>query len=269
MRGNNVVILVVALVMGGIAAFLARDYIQSQARPAPTELATAVVAAIPLGFGTVITRDNVLEIAWPGGALPDSVFRSKEELLKDGNRRVLAAMERNEPILRSKVTGPGQRASLSSKLDEGKRAVTVRVDDVRGVAGFILPDDRVDVVLIRAGSSGNNSSYSDILLQYVKVLAVDQIINEQREQPTVAKAVTLEVTPEEAQKVILATDLGKLSLILRQQGEASLEASRRVTERDLGQAQPVQVAQAPLPPPAPVNATVTVASEKYEVPRTK
>src|SRR5579871_3956844 len=205
--------------MGAIAAFLARDYIQSQAPASPARLATAVVAAAPLTFGTIITRDNVIEIPWPGGALPESVFKTKEEVLKDGARRALVSMERNEPILRSKVTGPGQRASLSSKLEEGKRAVTVRVDDVRGVAGFILPDDRVDVVLIRADRGGSNSSYSDILLQYVKVLAIDQLSNEQRDQPTVAKAVTLELTPDEAQKVILATDLGKLSLILRQQGE--------------------------------------------------
>lgn len=198
--------------MGAIAAFLARDYIQSQAPAGPARLATVVVASAPLVFGTVITRDNIAEIAWPGGALPDSVFKSKEEMLKDGARRALVAIERNEPILHSKVTGPGQRASLSSKLEEGKRAVTVRVDDVRGVAGFILPDDRVNVVLIRPDHGPSNSSYSDILLQYVKVLAIDQLSNEQREQPTVAKAVTLEVTPDEAQKIILATDLGKLSL---------------------------------------------------------
>jgi pilus assembly protein CpaB len=268
LRVNNIVILLVALVMGGLAAFLARDYIQSQAT-APEGLGTVVVAAAPLVFGSVITRENVVELPWPGGALPDSAFKSKEELLKDGSRRALASIERNEPILRSKVTGPGQRASLSSKLEEGKRAVTVRVDDVRGVAGFILPDDRVDVVLIRAdGPASNNSSYSDILLQYVRVLAIDQLSNEKREQATVAKAVTLEVTPEEAQKIILATDLGKLSLILRQQAEMGLEASRRVTERDLGQAQPVPVAQAK-PPAEPVSAMVTVASQRYEVLRTR
>jgi pilus assembly protein CpaB len=271
LRGNNIIILVVALVMGGVAAFLARDYIQGQIRPTPPGLATVVVASVPLGFGMALTADNIIEIAWPGGALPDTAFASKDELLKDGGRRALASIERNEPILRSKVTGPGQRASLSSKLEEGKRAVTVRVDDVRGVAGFILPDDRVDVVLIRPehGSTGNATSFSDILLQYVRVLAIDQLINERREQPTVAKAVTLEVTPEEAQKILLATDLGKLSLILRQQGEVSMEASRRVTERDLGQPPPLPkriVAEAS-PPLAPVNVTVTVANDRYEVPR--
>jgi pilus assembly protein CpaB len=127
-------------------------------------------------------------------------------------------------------------------LEDGKRAVTVRVDDVRGVAGFIRPNDRVDVVLIRTEGNSNGSSYSDLILQQVKVLAVDQLTGERNEQATVAKAVTLEVTAVEAQKVLLATNIGKLSLILRQAGPGSPEENRRVTERDLA-------AQAELPPP--------------------
>src|SRR6516164_7113020 len=98
----------------------------------------------------------------------------------------LYPLKRGEPLLRSKVTGPGQKASLAALLDEGKRAVTVRVDDVRGVAGFILPGDRVDVVLIRTlGGSGGPENVSDVLLQHVKVLAVDQLANERQETPTV------------------------------------------------------------------------------------
>src|SRR5436309_2951169 len=122
---------------------------------------------------------------------------TSNELFKDGRRVVLAPMQRNELVLKTKVTGPGQRASLSALLDQGKRAVTVRVDDVRGVAGFVLPGDRVDVVLIRnvAGPSGSAENISDVLLQHVKVLAVDQLVNERQETPTIAKAVTLEVEP--------------------------------------------------------------------------
>ena len=91
----------------------------------------------------------------------------------------LAAIARKEPILRSKITAPGQRATLSTTLDPGKRAVTVRVDDVRGVAGFIQPGDRVDVVLIRTeAESKSGEGYSDVILQFVKVLAIDQITGE-------------------------------------------------------------------------------------------
>jgi pilus assembly protein CpaB len=131
---------------------------------------------------------------------------------------------------------------------------------VRGVAGFIRPNDRVDVVLIRTEGNASGSSYSDLILQMVKVLAVDQLTGERNEQATVAKAVTLEVTAVEAQKVLLATNIGKLSLILRQAGAGSPEENRRVTERDLAQVElspPPQkkvAADPPAPPPAAIPA---------------
>jgi pilus assembly protein CpaB len=154
-------------------------------------------------------------------------------MLKGGKRLVLTAIERNEPVLRAKVTEPGQSGSLSSQLDADKRAVTVSVDDVRGVAGLIRPSDRVDVVLIRSTSGANTQAYSDIILQNVKVLALDQSTSDVTGKPQVAKAVTLEVTPEEAQKVLLAANIGRLSLVLRQSGNAGVGASKRVSERDL------------------------------------
>jgi pilus assembly protein CpaB len=147
-------------------------------------------------------------------------------------------MERSEMVLRPKVTAPGQRASLSGLLEEGQRAVTVRVDDIRGVAGFILPGDRVDVVLLRTETQkGETENSADVLVQYVKVLAIDQLVNERQDQPaiaTVAKAVTLQVTPEQAQKVLLAGNIGKLSLVLRQPAEGRLAEGGRITDSDLG-----------------------------------
>jgi pilus assembly protein CpaB len=243
--------------MGGAAAYLARNWLQSQVAP-PAEHGTIVVATTPLAFGVTITEDKVAEIPWAANTLPQGAFASKQDLLKDGRRVVLTPVERNEPVLRSKITAPGQRGSLSAILEEGKRAVTVRVDDVRGVAGFILPGDRVDIALIR--SENNGQSYSDLILQQVKVLAIDQIANERTEQPTVAKAVTLEVTADEAQKVILATNIGKLSLILRQAaGQGIAEQTRRITERDLAHVEPApQPVAAPAPAPAPASAPPVV-----------
>jgi pilus assembly protein CpaB len=229
--------------MGAIASLLVLSWLRSQSHEATREVrGTIVVAAAQLGLGVTLTEDNLAEIAWAATTLPEGAFATKHELLKDGRRVVLASLERNEPVLRGKITLPGQPGSLSSVLEDGKRAVTVRVDDVRGVAGFIRPNDRVDVVLIRTEGNSNGSSYSDLILQQVKVLAVDQLTGERNEQATVAKAVTLEVTAVEAQKVVLATNIGKLSLILRQAGPGSPEENRRVTERDLA-------AQAELPPP--------------------
>jgi len=239
MRRGNMIVLLIAIVVGGISAFMARGLLQPQpvAQPAPPVEGptTIVVAAVPLKFGTVLTKDNTVELPWPGPKLR-AAFATKEELLNEGRRVVLTPLERHEPIFRPKVTGSGGRATLSSLLEEGKRAVTVRVDDVLGVAGFVLPTDHVDVVLIRTEtrSNGATETYSDVLIEHVKVLAVDQLSNEQSERPTVAKAVTLEVTPEQAQKITLAANIGKLSLILRQAGETNPSMARRISDKELG-----------------------------------
>jgi pilus assembly protein CpaB len=279
-RTSSILILVVAIVMGGVAAFLARSWMQSQIQS--TVASTIVVAARPLNFGEAVNAGDVTEVPWSASTLPEGAFSSSQALLKDGRRVALTTIGRNEPILRSKVTGPGQRASLSTTLENGMRAVTVRVDDVRGVAGFILPNDHVDVVLIRADNeSARKQSYSELLLQNVKVLAIDQVASEQKEAPTVAKAVTLEVTPLQAQKISLAIDVGHLSLVLRQPGEASTVSSSRVTEQDLGESEPVPikpaavtVSEAPAPveaPPPRRDDTATIAiirdlrREEYKV----
>jgi pilus assembly protein CpaB len=241
MRANNVVVLVVAVVLGGIAAILARNWLVSHGQ-ASSE-AAIVVAGKPIAFGTQLTADNLTEIPWTAGDRPDGSFASKQDLLKDGRRSALASIARKEPILRSKITNPGQRATLSTTLDPGKRAVTVRVDDVRGVAGFIQPGDRVDVVLIRTeAETKNGEGYSDVILQSAKVLAIDQVTSERAEQATVAKAVTLEVSAEEAQKILLATNVGRLSLILRQPDEVGADNVHRVTEADLSAARSAPVA---------------------------
>jgi pilus assembly protein CpaB len=253
MRRSNVSVLFLAIVMGGVAAFLARNWIESHshALAAGDSVGTIVVAAAPLGFGAEVSPDSITEISWIAKSLPEGAFVSKEELLKDGRRVVLSPLGRGEPVLRSKVTGPGQRALLSALLEAGKRAVTLRVDDVRGVAGFILPGDFVDVVLIAEDGPPRRENYSEILLQHVKVLAVDQLASERQEQPTVAKAVTVEVTPEQAQKVLLATNIGKLSLILRRPEEAKADSGRRVTERDLGRIDPRTIGETVRPPAPP------------------
>ena len=248
MRGNNIIILIVAVVLGGAAAILARNWLVSHAQP--SSATTIVVAATPFAYGAPLTAENLSEIPWDAGALPDAAFASKRDLLKDGRRMALAPIARKEPILRSKITAPGQRATLSTILDPGKRAVTVRVDDVRGVAGFIQPGDRVDVVLIRTqGESKTGEGYSDVILQSARVLAIDQITGERTEQATVAKAVTLEVSGEDAQKILLATSVGRLSLILRQPEEVNADPVRRVTERDLS---PAAVEVKPVAPAAVV-----------------
>jgi pilus assembly protein CpaB len=265
MRSNNVIILIVAVAMGGGAAYLARSLLNAHMNTAAYQPAGhIVIAAEPLAYGTAVTADNVSEIPWYANTLPEGAFATKDDLLNGGRRTVLYPLKRGEPVLRSKVTGAGQRASLAAVLEEGKRAVTVRVDDVRGVAGFVLPGDFVDIVMIADEASSKRQSYSDILLEHVKVLAIDQIASEAEEKPTVARAVTLEVTKEQAQKILLATNVGKLSLILGRPIESGRDPNRRISERDIGRKIPEPARPAP-PPPAPVAAAPAPPSNLAKV----
>ncbi|HWP26984.1 MAG TPA: Flp pilus assembly protein CpaB, partial [Xanthobacteraceae bacterium] len=261
-RTSNLLILAAAIVMGAIAAFMARAVIQGQTQPSSPTM-TIVVAAAPLEIGVAIPENKITEIAWPAQNLPEGAFATKKDFLKDGPRIALQPIARNEPLLRSKVGVAGQGGLLSTLLDKDKRAVTVRVDDVSGVAGFVQPNSRVDIALIRSDQSGE--SYSNIILQNVKVLAIDQVTGVVPDRPAMlARAVTLEVTTEEAQKVLLAEKIGRLSLILRQPGEANDNTARRITERDLsslplGPAKAeAAAAEAPPPPPRSDNTTVII-----------
>jgi pilus assembly protein CpaB len=191
------------------------------------------VAAQPLRFGTELTGSNLREIEWPAGAVPGGAFSAVSEVIKVGERRVvLSAIEVNEPVLQSKITGPGQRASLSAVIESGMKAVTIRVNDVFGVAGFVLPGDRVDVLHTHAetvGGDGYKKSYTDVLLQHVRVLGVDQLADDRTDRPTVVKAVTLEVDTQSAQKLTLAATIGSLSLALRPAGATAKAPTQRIT----------------------------------------
>ena len=140
-RTSSLIILLIALVMGGVAAYLANNWLKSHSAPAPvaTETATIVVANFAIPFGAPIAPDNVREIPWPANAMPQGAFSHVVDLTKDGRRLVLSQFVRDEPIVVSKVTGPNEHSSLSTIIQTGMRAVTVPVDDVRGVAGFISP----------------------------------------------------------------------------------------------------------------------------------
>ena len=295
---TNLAILVVAVMLGGVAAFLARGWLQSHS--------TRTGLRRPYRFWSRTTRlllerrsgaKDVREIDWPAKSRPDGGFANFAELVKNGRRIALSPFVRDEPIIASKVSAPDQRASLSTVIKKGKRAVTVAVDDVRGVAGFIFPGDFVDVVVTRSGNSDGPQNFSEVISQHVQVLAIDQMAGQRQEHPTVAKAVTVEVDPEQALKILLAANVGKLSLILRQPEEVALAPDVKVTDRDLfgsdeaqaptavanpslpaAQAQPAAFQQDPPPaanqpptlPPETATRKVTVVrsvkSEQYDVP---
>ncbi|PAQ07482.1 Flp pilus assembly protein CpaB [Mesorhizobium temperatum] len=249
MRANTLIMIVLAGVFGVLAVVLANVWLASQrsamAESNGIQRDTVVVAAVALKFGDTLSADKLREIAWPAGAIPAGAFKTtKEALAGEGTRQALQAISANEPVLATKITGPGQRATLSAVLGEGMKAVSIRVNDVLGVAGFVFPGDRVDVLLTRTmrGDGGADRSFVDVLLQSMKVLAVDQVADESTDSPTVVKSVTLEASTRDAQKLTLAADAGQLSLALRQAAASEGETTERVTLSDLTGDTPADVA---------------------------
>ena len=241
MRASTFVMIGFAVVFGLLAVFIANVWLNNQAnqraksmestaKPAATK--TIVVAKQPLRFGTELNASQLEEVPWPAEAMPAGAFAKVSDVLSQGRRVVLAAIEPNEPVLALKITGPGQRATLSALVKPGMKAVTIRVNDVEGVGGFVLPGDRVDVVLTRQIDKGQAST--EVVLQNTRVLAVDQSADERAAKAAVAKSVTLEVTTVEAQKVWLASSVGSLSLLLRKAGETAESQTRKITLNDLG-----------------------------------
>lgn len=250
MRANTLIMIVLAGVFGVLAVVLANIWLASQrnamARTDDVPRDTVVVAAVPLKFGDTLTEDKLREIAWPAGAVPTGAFKTTKEMLAgEGIKQALQAIGTNEPVLATKITGPGQRATLSAVLGEGMKAVSIRVNDVLGVAGFVFPGDRVDVLLTRTtrGDDGADKSFVDVLLQSMKVLAVDQVADVSKDSPTVVKSVTLEASTKDAQKLTLAAGAGQLSLALRQAAASKGETTERVTLSDLTGETPDDVAK--------------------------
>jgi pilus assembly protein CpaB len=190
-RSSTIIMIGVAVVFGLLAVFVAQSWLNSQAemrarnleaQKKPIATRSIVVAARPLRFGHELGAASLRELPWPADALPAGAF-SKIADLTANRHVVLTGIEANEPVLASKITGAGQRATLSAMLGDGMKAVTIRVNDVEGVAGFVLPGDRVDVVLTR--QKDKNVAAADVVLQNVRVLAVDQLADERTEKPSI------------------------------------------------------------------------------------
>jgi pilus assembly protein CpaB len=216
MRNLGFVLLAVSVLLGAITVIGLRHMSASRAAEPRLHAATVVVASRPIGFGEELTPDLLRVQAWPNDAKPQGSFETVGQVT--AQRRVaLGPIAANEPILTARVSGPGGRATLSGVIRVGMRATTIRVNDVFGVAGFVLPGDFVDVLITRddGGRTTQESKRTDVLLRSIRVLAVDQLANQNKNDPVVAKAATIEVTPEQAQKLALAAEVGTLSLALR------------------------------------------------------
>lgn len=274
MNRSSLLSLLIAFVLAIAAVVGVQTYLRSQQAALLADNATKsipentiVVAAQPLRFGKIVEPGSLRVIDWPSELVPKGAYRTVAEVIGETGepRYVMSAVETGEPLLSSKITGPGQRATLSAALSPGMKAVSIRVNDVFGVAGFVLPGDRVDVMLTRSienAATASSSVSTDVLLQGVKVLAIDQLADDRADNPAVVKTVTFEVSTSEAQKLTLAQSIGTLSLALRNVGSSAIEEITAVNISDLNGSARSKLLEEKKPEPKTVSlkpSTTTVA----------
>ena len=239
---RSITSLIVGIVLGVAAVVLMALYLRS-ARPAAEAsqaMGNIVVAAVDMPIGTEFKPEFIKVVQWPVASIPKDAFASSDEIFKGaarpGDRVSLKIVKVGEPILRTNVSGFGGRATMSREVARGMRAVAIRIDDVSGVAGFILPGDRVDVMLTRqieGTAAGGSNLATDVILQNITVLGIDQLADQDRDKPVVGRTVTVEVTPDQAQKLALAQQAGTLGLALRNAETLDKQPISRVRVPDL------------------------------------
>ena len=246
MPNRNWILLAIAVVIGLVAVLIANAWFSGvEDRQEQTaqrqELTRIVVASAPLEFGARLSQQNVRLQDWPANSVPQGAFTALPEALKN-DRVALRALVSGEPILAGNVSGADGRATLAALLPAGMRAISVPIDDVRGVSGFVLPGTMVDVLLTRriSGDGATNEDMrADVILENVRVLAIDQVASDRQAEPKVARTATLAVSLFDAQRLALAEKIGTLSLALRRiedtVGPVPVAGGQRlVTNRDLG-----------------------------------
>ncbi len=248
MRIIFLLVLVVGMGLAGYAAFMIMQQFEGyqaqivslnndlrQSKANEIEVTTVIVAAEELKFGAELLEENVKEVPWPATDVPPNAFTSLEDLLGGENvdpRYIVRPMEIGEPILSTKVTDFGEDAGLRSRLRPGMRAFTIEVNVASGVSGFLQPGDLVDVYWT-GGGRDIAQKVTKLILEGVTLMAIDQTSSEDISRPSVAKTVTLEVSPQVVAKLVQAQQTGKLTLALRGTQDVSLVGEIQVDQNDI------------------------------------
>lgn len=271
MRSKGWLMLLIAAIAGLAAVVMAARWMQQQGGGH----GQIAVAALEIELGGRISPEMVHLVDWPQSSMPTGAFTDPTLL---NGRVVLTALQRGEPVLAARLAPEGTKGGLSAVVTEGKRAMTVRVNDVIGVAGFALPGTFVDIMVNTqedGARRGTEGSVSKIVLERILVLAVAQEADRDSTKPKVVNAVTLEVTPQQAETLDLLRSVGSLSLVLRNQTDPKTAATNGVTKAELmagfgtplpAKPEPVVVASAPAPAPAPVRRVVMRPKEAPAAP---
>ncbi len=232
MRSRGVVTLILAVLAGLVAMLMAARMMGSQGGKS----SRIAVAAVDLAPGVVLTAEMVKLVDWPQSHAPRGAVNDVKVLT---GRVTKATVIAGEPLLDARLAPVGAKGGLSALLSPGKRAMTVKVNEVVGVSGFAVPGNYVDVLVNTKGGSGaapargSDNTISKIVLERMLVLAVAQEVERDATKPKVVGAVTLEVTPEQAEALDLARNIGTLSLVLRNQNEAETAGTLGATRADV------------------------------------
>lgn len=269
MRIAFVAVLLAGLVLAGFAVFLAKDYVSNlQASQATAVPMTKVIAVKgDVAYGQPLAKDDLKFIELPSAVIPAGVFTDVDSMFPKGfevPRTVLRAMAANEPVLASKVTGPGEDAGVATRLSTGMRAFAIRVDVASGVSGFLRPNDRVDIFWSGA-LPGRNGEVTRLIDTNVRIVAVDQSANAERTKAVVARTITVEATPRQVASFAQAQSSGRLSLALVGALDESVSEMVEIDQREL-----LGIEDAPVVAAAPSRETCTIrtrrGSEVVEMP---
>ncbi|MXQ07529.1 Flp pilus assembly protein CpaB [Alphaproteobacteria bacterium GH1-50] len=220
MRIRSLIVTMAGMALAGASLYASQELLKVQPATASIDpqapaLVSVVVAAQDIPFGSTVEGHKLTTIQWPAEAVPPGIFSDYSVLLPaDGNepRRAKRAMAQGELVLANKVSDFGEKVTITQTLAKGNRAMAITVNATTSVGGFVTPGDIVDIVLT---TGGGGSLRALTILQSIRIVGVDQQADEQAENPNIAKTVTVEVTPEQGQKLALAQKAGTLSLSLR------------------------------------------------------
>jgi len=232
MRNKRLVVVLVGAVAFGLVAAVSVSRYLSSAQAYTKNLNNVVVAKVDIPAGTKVVAEQLETIQFPSNALPNGVFETPDKLV---GRVAIVQIAAREPVTDYKLAAEGSAGGLSAVIPEGYRAMTVKVDDVVGVSGFIMPGALVDVVVVINPTEQQQNPISKIVLQNIKVLANGQNIDRPKNdrEPESVKAVTLQVTPDQAEKLALASTEGKLQLVMRNSTDQDDEKTQGVDKRTL------------------------------------
>lgn len=237
MHIRAIITLAIALMMGGVTVFLINNYlhreISNRAATQVIETTSVVVAATDLKVGNKLESVQLKVVQWPTSILPKNVFTSIDTVVGDKPPVVLTEVKAGEIILPYKLSSHGARGGLPSKIPEDRRAITIGVNEVKGVAGFVMPGDYVDILHTTNVGRLDEKTVTRIVLQNVKVLGIDQVHSDDENEPRIVNAVTLLVKLYDAQRLVLAQHLGDLNLVLRNEFDASILEEPAVTYKEL------------------------------------